>query len=370
VHLLETFIQSSCKIILLWQVFPVRTEPSVNAMRRMDAVELQLHWLLIYASDASVWLVARPGYSNSEETAAASMGWYMGSRKCEKDKNIFFSENWNTVPRMSRPQASHYSDWAILTLGYCLCQYIYKTFQRLGLQFGARKSPVIKGTWQRKQHPELRARFSSGNKQILKKIFCKRMHSYAFNEHFAQLAFDTRTKILWHNLLDSLKCLCWTLPQLSNSDVLTTIKARGTGWLCTRWVSDVYMSLFHLSNADFNAASRGPSTIRVDIWPIIHKPGNSPTLVMEIFFVTLYRNRCFLALFIYPDDGGSRFLWNVGRYIPNYRAFNLTRQYNIPVIFIHTAIRISNLTGIYNFFFNHSYYDGMEEEEEVTWNIV
>ena len=185
----------------------------------------------------------------------------------------------------------------------------------------------------------------------VKANLCKRMHSYAFNEQFAQLAFDTRTKILWHNPLDDLKCLCWTLPQLSNSDVLTTIKARGTGWLRTRWVSDVYMSLFHLPNADFIAASRGPSTIRVDIWPITQKPGNSLTLVIEIFSVTLYRNRCFLVLFIYPDDGGSRFFWNVGRYIPNYRASNLTRQYSIPVTLIHTAIRTSNLTGIYNLFF-------------------
>jgi hypothetical protein len=58
-----------------------------------------------------------------------------------------------------------------------------------------------------------------------------------------------------------------------------------------------------------------------------------------------------LALFIYPDDGGSMFSRNVGRYIPNYRAFNLTRQYSIPVTLIHTAIRTSNLTGKYNLFF-------------------
>jgi hypothetical protein len=148
----------------------------------------------------------------------------------------------------------------------------------------------------------------SRQKPKFKANLCKTMHSYAFNEHFAQLAFDTRTKILWHNTLDDLKCLCWTLPQLRNSDVLTTIKARGTGWLRARWVSNVYMSLFRLSNAKFIAASRGPSNIRVDIWPITHKPGNSLTLVIEIFAVTLYRNRCFLALFIYPDDGDSRFL--------------------------------------------------------------
>jgi len=54
------------------------------------------------------------------------------------------------------------------------------------------------------------------------------MHFYVINEHFAQLAFDIRTKILWHNPSDDLKCLCWTLLQLSNSDVLTTIEARGT----------------------------------------------------------------------------------------------------------------------------------------------
>jgi len=41
----------------------------------MGAVELELHWLLISASDAGVWLVARPGYSNSKETAAVSIEW-------------------------------------------------------------------------------------------------------------------------------------------------------------------------------------------------------------------------------------------------------------------------------------------------------
>jgi len=31
-------------------------------------------------------------------------------------KCFSFLENWNTIPRMSRLQPSHYSDWAILAL--------------------------------------------------------------------------------------------------------------------------------------------------------------------------------------------------------------------------------------------------------------
>jgi hypothetical protein len=59
--------------------------------------------------------------------------------------------------------------------------------------------------------------------------------------------------------------------------------------------------------------------------------------------------------------------------MPNYRAPKLTRQYSIPVTLKHTAIRTSNFIGIYHLFLNHSYCDGIEEEEkeeEMTGNVV
>lgn len=87
-------------------------------MRRTDAVELYLHSLLTSASDAGVWLVARPGYSNSKETAAISVEWddIRDLENVERTKRFSFSENWNTIPRMSRLESSHNSDWAILAL--------------------------------------------------------------------------------------------------------------------------------------------------------------------------------------------------------------------------------------------------------------
>jgi hypothetical protein len=42
-------------------------------------------------------------------------------------KCFSFSENWNTITRMSRLEPSHYSEWAILALVYRLCQYLVHT---------------------------------------------------------------------------------------------------------------------------------------------------------------------------------------------------------------------------------------------------
>jgi hypothetical protein len=64
----------------------------------------------------------------------------------------------------------------------------------------------------------------------------------------------------------------------------------------------------------------------------------------------LLQTFCVLIQLILAYDGGSRFLWNVGTYLPNYQEVYSKRHFQFPfVLAIHQTPKIYTPKDIFSF---------------------